>query len=193
MRYDKQTGQSSWTLQVALAQLIQGGVGRCWRWAPHVSSDLTRNCVPSFWSKPICIARSPLGVNPLHQLWLSLHRGESQGNECEHAGSSHDSSEHISSVQTIRSLSDHPSSSDVNHMNLQSSMKFQLAEANHQSKQDGTQRGPFELRTLCDLVVSKHEDFDFGPRVSLGKGFQPLYQVFKLSMFGRLRLVELIP
>jgi hypothetical protein len=124
---------------------------------------------------------------------MSLHWGESEGNECEHVGSYHDSSDHISSAQVARLLADHLGSSNVNHMNRPSSMNLQCEEAKHQSKQDGTGIGSFEVSTLRDIVVSKHEYFNCGPRATTRKGLHPLYQVIKLSTVGGLRLVELLP
>jgi hypothetical protein len=58
---------------------------------------------------------------------------------------------------------------------------------------DGSGRGAYEVGKLCDIVVSKHEHFNSSTKVGLGKGFKPLYQVFKLSPVGRFCLVEFLP
>jgi hypothetical protein len=78
-------------------------------------------------------------------------------------------------------------------MDLPSSMEIQIADAKRQTKQDRTGRGHFEVSTLREVVVSKHEEFKCSRNVSPGKGLQPPYQVFKLSMVGRFRLVEFLP
>jgi hypothetical protein len=81
----------------------------------------------------------------------------------------------------------------MNDMDFPTRMKFQLAKPKYQVEQYGTGRCASEVGTFREIVVSKHKDFNSGTKVSLGKGFKPLHQVFKLSSVGRLCLVEFLP
>jgi hypothetical protein len=81
----------------------------------------------------------------------------------------------------------------MNDMDFPTRTKFQLMQPKYQVEQDGTGRCASEVRTLCNIVFRKHDDFNSGTKVQLGKGFKPLYQVFKLLPVGRFCFVEFLP